>query len=98
MMQKIKLISLILVVIFSPMNLYAKKPSKAVGIIYQVERSSIIINDSRFKLLSTVNVYLENRQRGHLTDLQKGDEVLLNLVTINKRQFVDTISIVSEPN
>ena len=96
MIQKMKLISLILVIIFSPMNLYAKKPTKAIGTIYEVDRSSIAINDSRFNLLATVNVYLENRQRGHLSDLKKGDQVLLNMVTINKKYLVDTISIVSE--
>lgn len=96
MIQKLKLITLLLAVIFSPMALSAQTLTKVIGVIYEVGNSSIVINDSRFRLLSTVNVYLDNKEKGRISDLKKGDEVLLNLVTINKRRAVDTISVIQK--
>ena len=96
MIQKFNLIVLLVALMYAPMDILAQNSKKALGVIYKVDNSAIIINDTRFKVLSTVNIYLENKQRGSLSDLQQGETVLLNIVTIDKRQYVDTISIVSE--
>jgi len=93
MINKIKTLSLVLALTITPISAIAQNQFTIRGEIYSIGTRSINLDDTAFNLLSTVKVLQENSKPGKLVDLKKGDNVLLNVITLDKRRYVDTIYI-----
>jgi len=67
------------------------------GEIYQVNNSSININDTSFRISPTVKVFISPKKKGYLSSLKRGDYVRILVEKINKVEYVDTIFILDGP-
>jgi len=93
MINKIKTLGMVLALTITPISAIAQNAFTIRGEIYSMDQRSINIDDTAFNLLSTVKVLKEKNKPGKLLDLKKGDRVLLNVITLDKRRYVDTIYI-----
>lgn len=71
-------------------------PFHAQGKILSINNSRLNLSDLDLRLLSTVKVILENNKKGDLNDVKPGDYAGVTFITLDKKQYVDTIKILAD--
>jgi hypothetical protein len=104
MIRIFKILSLSIALVAMPAIAFAQNQFVARGTIASISSKAINIDDMAFVLSPTVKVLLpkkkpgaaDKNKTGTLEDLKKGDHVLLSIITIDGKRFVDLITITNE--
>ncbi len=88
---------LVLLVCLSPLVSWSQNASLAIGTIEQVSSNTILIGETRFKVLPTAKIYLANKKEGSLENLSKGDYIRADLLKINRVNQIETVYIYDNP-
>lgn len=67
-----------------------------VGVIDEVNKNTIFIDDSKFQISPTLKYLTEKTNNAAIRDLKKGLLVGINVLTINNRNLVDRIWLIPE--